>query len=63
MIMAAADDKMLSVGHESELRSHRHWATMGGKQYNPAAAVYGIVICSAVLAVDAGLVAPTLNAK
>lgn len=52
---------MLSVDHESELHTHRHWATMGGRQYNPAAAVYGIVICSAVLAVDAGLGAPTFS--
>ena len=52
---------MLSVDHESELHTHRHWATMGSRQYNPAAAVYGVVICSAVLAVDAGLGAPTFS--
>src|SRR5690348_4489910 len=52
---------MLSVDHESELHTHRHWATMGSRQYNPAAAVYGVVICSAVLAVDAGLGAPTVS--
>jgi hypothetical protein len=52
---------MMCVDHETDLHNHRHWATMGGRQYNPAAAVYGIVICSAVLAVDAGLGAPTFS--
>jgi hypothetical protein len=61
LIAPAVGDRMMCVDHETELHTHRHWATMGGKEYNPAAAVYGIVICSAVLAVDAGLGAPTFS--
>lgn len=49
------------MADEGDLHTRRHWSTLGGKHYSPAAAVYGIVIGSAVLAVDAGLGAPTLS--
>jgi hypothetical protein len=52
---------MLSVDSEVADHTRRHWTALGSKRYSPAAAVYGIVVCSAVLAVDAGLGVPTIS--
>src|SRR4051812_19498391 len=55
-------DRMSMVEPEADVRRRRRrLATWFHRHENPAAAVYGIVISSAVIAVDAGLGVPTIS--
>jgi hypothetical protein len=60
LMATAPGDRMLRVDHEAARSTRRRWSARLRRYENPSAAVYGIVITSAVVAVDAGLNVPTI---